>query len=74
MYGESGSEKYKDAPKLCVDTSKLHIKGEPGTRSEASVTIQLELRPEIQKLKSDYEQCSVEVDWLRESCLNAQYY
>ena len=42
-----GYGKYKDTPKLCVDTSKLHIQGEPQTRTEASVTIQLEIHPDI---------------------------
>ena len=57
IYGEPGSQKYKDEAILCVDMSKLNIKGEPDTRTEESVTIELELRPEIAQYESDSQYC-----------------
>ena len=47
MYGRLDGEKIFEAPKWCVDTTDLEIQGEPNTRSEASVIIALEKRPEI---------------------------
>ena len=50
MFGELESEKLKNNTKLCVDTSKLEIKGEPSTITEASAIIELVKRPDVDDL------------------------
>ena len=68
VYGRLDGQEIFDAPKMCVDTSSLEIQGEPNTRTEASVIIALETRPEIQALAKEVDDCAFNYEMVRMFC------